>query len=72
MRYYEDECCGCASPGYPCIGDSCPNRHVLKFQCDNCGTDDLNEDDIEIGDNGEELCTDCAMELYPDHFDYEE
>jgi hypothetical protein len=44
----------------------------LRFQCDNCGTDDLSEDDIEIGDNGEELCTDCAMELYPDQFEDEE
>jgi hypothetical protein len=44
----------------------------LRFQCDNCGTDDLSEDDIEIGENGEELCEDCYMELYPDQFEDEE
>ena len=28
MITYENECCGCAVPAYPCMGDACPNRHV--------------------------------------------
>ena len=24
MITYEDECCGCATPAYPCMGDACP------------------------------------------------
>jgi len=68
-HYYNDECCGCAVPGYPCRGDSCPNRHVLRYRCDNCGLDGLGEDNIRITDDGEELCEECAMELYPDQFE---
>lgn len=22
-----NNCCGCATPGYPCLGDSCPKRY---------------------------------------------
>lgn len=39
MVKYEDECCGCAVPAYPCLGDSCPNRHVPHLYCDKCGND---------------------------------
>lgn len=24
MITYEDECCGCDTPAYPCMGDACP------------------------------------------------
>ena len=55
MVEYENECCDCAVPGYPCIGDSCPNRHVLHLICDECGSDveELFEYD------GEEVCEEC-------------
>ena len=26
MITYEDECCACATPAYPCIGDACHHR----------------------------------------------
>ena len=39
MITYEDECCGCAVPGYPCMGSACPNRNVPHMYCDNCGDD---------------------------------
>jgi hypothetical protein len=29
----------------------------------------LGEDNIRITDDGEELCEECAMELYPDQFE---
>lgn len=55
MVTYENECCGCAVPGYPCIGSSCPNRHVKHYYCDNC------KDDVEklYRFEGDELCLDC-------------
>lgn len=55
MVTYENECCDCAVPAYPCIGDSCPNRHVKHYYCDEC------KDDVEnlYRFDGEELCLYC-------------
>ena len=55
MVTYENECFDCAVPGYPCIGDSCPNRHVKRYYCDEC------KDYVEklYRFDGEELCLDC-------------
>lgn len=55
MVTYENECCSCAVPGYPCLGNSCPNRHVKHYYCDEC------KDDVEklYRFDGEELCLDC-------------
>ena len=39
MIKFEDECMSCAVPAYPCLGDSCPNRHVPHLYCDECGDD---------------------------------
>ena len=36
MITYENECCGCAVPAYPCMGDACPNRNVPHLYCDRC------------------------------------
>lgn len=55
-----NECCSCATPSYPCIGDSCPNRHVKRFYCDNC------RDEVEtlyIYANME-LCEGCLLEEF--------
>ena len=56
MVIYENECCDCAVPGYPCLGNSCPNRHVKHYYCDDC------RDDVEklYRFDGEELCLDCV------------
>lgn len=34
-----DECCGCATESYPCLGSNCPNRKVPHNICDKCGRD---------------------------------
>lgn len=57
---YEDHCCGCATPGYPCLGYSCPNRNVPVHYCDKCGSEIEEIYDVD----GEELCEDCLKELF--------
>lgn len=54
MKTYENHCCGCATPNYPCRGKSCELRRVPVMKCDNCGTE------IEDTIDGEELCEECA------------
>lgn len=54
MVRYENECCDCATPGYPCLGDSCSNRNVPHFYCDECG---MERKLYEFED--EELCIGC-------------
>lgn len=60
MIDYENHCCDCASPGYPCKGDSCPNRNVRVLKCDRCGQE---VDKLYLVDMfGEELCEECLLE----------
>ena len=49
---YENQCCSCAVPAYPCLGDSCPNRRVKILECDKCH----DEVDSLYKYGGEELC----------------
>lgn len=56
MIKYEDECCGCATPGYPCLGKSCPNKYVRHYYCDDCGY----ETNLYWFDD-EQLCIDCIQ-----------
>lgn len=60
MTKYENQCCGCATDGYPCRGRSCPNRRVPVHYCDKCGSelDEVYEVD------GAELCEDCLKEKF--------
>lgn len=56
MVTYENECCGCAVPAYPCMGSACPNRNVPHFYCDKC------EDEVEElyqWNDTEQWCIDC-------------
>lgn len=54
MKTYENECCGCDVPAYPCIGESCPLRKVPRWYCDECG------DECQLYEyDGEELCIEC-------------
>lgn len=65
MIKYEDHCCGCAVPGYPCIGNSCPNINVPVYYCDVCKKDRYAEykiDDIHY-------CEDCARDYIKETFD---
>ena len=60
MKKIVNECCGCATPGYPCRGSACPLAKVEVHYCDKC-SDELDE----IYDvRGEELCEDCLKKLF--------
>ncbi|MBQ7976586.1 MAG: hypothetical protein IJ300_12950 [Clostridia bacterium] len=60
MVRYENDCVGCAVPGYPCRGSDCPLRNVAHYYCDECGAEEqLFEYD------GQELCRDCLLEAVP-------
>jgi hypothetical protein len=37
MITYENECCECSTPAYPCIGEYCSKRRVPHYYCDLCG-----------------------------------
>ena len=37
MIIYENDCCGCATGAYPCLGDSYSLRHAAHYYCDECG-----------------------------------
>lgn len=52
-----NECCGCATDSYPCIGDACSRKHTAVFICDECG------DEVEklYKVDGMQLCGRCAL-----------
>lgn len=54
MVKIENDCCGCATGSYPCLGNSCPLRHREHYYCDECG-----EEDKLYEYDGRELCIDC-------------
>ena len=60
MIIYENQCCDCAAPGYPCLGSSCPNRRVPVHYCDRC--DGELEEIYDV--DGEELCEDCLKDMF--------
>lgn len=62
MIKYENHCCACAVPAYPCLGASCPNRNVEVHYCDECGA----ELDKVYEADGAELCEDCYKEAEED------
>jgi hypothetical protein len=68
VKYEVNECCDCATESYPCIGNSCPMRHVTYYRCDRCGCDGLTEDEIHEVD-GEDLCDSCYDEEFSDNED---
>ena len=56
MIIYEDRCCDCAAPGYPCLGSSCPNRNMPILVCDEC------EEEAELyWFDDKQLCADCIL-----------
>lgn len=51
MIKYENDCCGCAVPGYPCTGE---HKRVPHYYCDEC------KDETTIYEyDGRQLCIDC-------------
>lgn len=59
---YENHCCDCAVPGYPCRGNSCSLRHVPVPYCDKCGYEI--DGGIYEADGYEDLCLDCLKEMF--------
>ncbi len=62
-KTYENECCSCAVPGYPCLGSSCPNRRVPHYFCDKCG-EEFEPEALYVDENGDECCGPCILETY--------
>ena len=60
MIKYEDECCGCATENYPCLGSSCKNRNVPHLYCDKC----KKEVEELYKDDGEEICEECLLKKF--------
>lgn len=58
MIRVENDCCGCAVPAYPCLGDSCPLRHQKHYYCDSCG----DEAEKLYRLDGMDLCESCVLE----------
>lgn len=56
MTIYENECCDCAVPAYPCMGNSCSLRNVPHHLCDKCG-----EEEKLYHYDGQELCVECII-----------
>lgn len=61
MLKYENQCCSCAVPAYPCRGASCPNRNVPVYYCDKC-KEEISDDVYEL--DGEHLCEDCLKKMF--------
>lgn len=66
MIRYENHCCSCAVPAYPCIGSSCPNINVPVYYCDYCKPDVYAEYKID----DEHYCERCAREYIKRVFNY--
>jgi hypothetical protein len=64
MVRIENHCCDCATPNYPCLGSSCPNRKVPVHYCDKCDPNCENPL-VEVYEvDGKELCEDCLKETF--------
>ena len=57
-------CCGCAVPGYPCIGDLCERRRVEVYYCDKCGEE---LEDVYIYE-GRHYCEEHLLEMFRAEF----
>lgn len=58
MIYYSNDCYGCATESYPCLGESCPVAHTKHYVCDYC-KEELDEGELYWYE-GEQLCIDCV------------
>ncbi len=67
MVRYENNCCNCASPGYPCIGSLCSLRSVKTFYCDECN-EEIDPDEIYLVEN-EHLCEECLKKKFRMEYD---
>ena len=65
MIKYENHCCDCAVPGYPCVGKACPYVNVPVYYCDECNNETCAQYDIE----GSHYCEECAKEYLREAFE---
>jgi hypothetical protein len=57
MKRIVNECVGCP-PEIGCFGDSCPNRNVPRYYCDECG------DNAPLYEyEGGEYCIECIKKM---------
>lgn len=63
MLKYENLCCDCATPNYPCRGSRCPLRNVPVVYCDRCDPDGDAPLRRAYTYNGLQLCQECYDEL---------
>lgn len=59
----EDGCVGCSTMGLPCLGNSCSNRNIISYFCDDC-EDEFDPEELYVNEDGEELCTECFLSNY--------
>lgn len=57
MQKTENECVFCDM--LPCLGNSCPNRNVVRYYCDYCGS----EEKLYYYGN-DEICQDCLLKNF--------
>lgn len=62
MIKYENRCCDCATPAYPCRGSLCPLRRVPVHYCDKCEEEIWDEDIYQVDE--EELCENCLKDKF--------
>ena len=62
MIKYENHCCDCAVPGYPCLGESCELRHVPVYVCDRCEWEI--EGDVYEDEGYDDLCEECLKAMH--------
>lgn len=66
MIKYENHCCDCAVPGYPCIGNACPYVNIPVYYCDSCNDDTLAVCIIDDRHYCEEHAKDYLKEAFED------
>lgn len=59
MVRYENDCCGCAVPGYPCTGE---HKRVPHYYCDKCKKEYSKDELCDF--YGEYLCIDCLLKQF--------
>lgn len=66
MIKYENHCCDCAVPGYPCMGSFCPTANIPVYYCDECNDGTYAQYDIEGKHYCEEHAKNHLKEVFED------
>lgn len=62
MIRYENHCCDCATPSYPCRGSECPLVRVEVHYCDNPKCREQLDEIYEV--DGNEYCEECLKDKF--------